>query len=122
MITELEKEVCREYGLTKRKISDTKLLEIMELILSNCGTLELYDLSVTQDAYGLYAQIPEDRKYKEEDYDEKPAPNCGYSNSLRDTILSLLLCEQILDSMFLKDDIRYLLMTKIERLKEIIWN
>ena len=122
MITELEKEVCREYGLTKRKISNTKLLEIMELILGNCGTLELYDLSVIQDAYGLYAQIPEDRKYKEEDYDEKPAPNCGYSNSLRDTILSLLLCEQILDSMFLKDDIRYLLMTKIERLKEIIWN
>ena len=122
MITELEKEVCREYGLTKRKISDTKLLEIMELILNNCGTLELYDLSVTQDAYGLYAQIPEDRKYKEEDYDEKAAPNCGYSNSLRDTILSLLLCEQILDSMFLKDDIRYMLMTKIERLKEIIWN
>lgn len=121
-MNELEKEVCREYGLTKRKISDTKLLEIMELILGNCGTLELYDLSVTQDAYGLYAQIPEDRKYKEEDYDEKPAPNCGYSNSLRDTILSLLLCEQILDSMFLKDDIRYMLMTKIERLKEIIWN
>lgn len=122
MPTKLEKEVCREYKVKPKKISDTKILQLMELILSNCGTLELYDLSVTQDAYGLYAQIPEDRKYKEEDYDEKPAPNCGYSNFLRDTILSLLLCEQILDSMFLKDDIRYLLMSKLEKIEEMIWN
>lgn len=120
-ISELEKKVCEKYNLKPRKISDTKILQLMELILANYGTLELNDLEVTQDGYGFYAQVPEDKKYLNDNYDEKPPVNAGYSNDLKDTILSLLCCEQIVDSLFLADDIQYLLMTKLEKIKEQLW-
>jgi len=120
MPTELEKEVCKAYGLSPRRITDKQVLDIMEAILINYGTLELRDLAY-QDSDGLYAEVPLDRKYVPDDYDEKPPVNAGYSATLKDTILSLMLCEQILGSWLTKDDIQYLLMTKFERLKETIW-
>ena len=122
MPTRLEKEVCKEYNLSPRKISDKKIFEILELIIVNYGTLELRDLE-SQDSDGFYAEVPLDRKYQKYsyDYDEKPAENVGYSNNLKDTILSLICCEQIRNSLFLHDNIQYLLMTKFERFKETVW-
>jgi len=116
---EIEKNVCKEYGLKPRRISDKQILDIMEAILFYYGTLELRDLTY-QDSDGLYAEIPLDRKYVPDNYDEKPPVNAGYSDTLRETILSLILSEQILNSM-IKDDIQYLLMNRWERLKETIW-
>ena len=121
MITDLEKEVCTIYKVTPKKISDKKILQLMELILIHYGTLELTDLEVTQGGDGFYAQVPEDRKYITDTYDEKPPVNAGYSNTLRDTILSLLCCEQVKASVFLFDDIQYLLMSRIEKIKEELW-
>lgn len=122
MPTRLEKEVCEEYNLRPRKISDKQILDIMEAILINYGTLELRDLEA-QDSDGFYAEVPLDRKYQvyDHDYDERPAENVGYSDNLRNTILNLLCCEQIRNSLFLHDDIQYLLMNRWERFKETIW-
>ena len=122
MPTKLEKEVCEEYNLRPRKISDKQILDIMELIIINYGTLELRDLE-SQDSDGFYVEVPLDRKYQvyDHDYDERPAENVGYSDNLRNTILNLLCCEQIRNSLFLHDDIQYLLMNKWERFKETIW-
>ena len=33
MPTNLEKEICREYKVKPKKISDTKILQLMELII-----------------------------------------------------------------------------------------
>lgn len=122
MPTRLEKEVCKEYNLSPRKISDKQILDIMELIIINYGTLELRDLE-SQDSDGFYVEVPLDRKYQvyDHDYDERPAENVGYSDNLRNTILNLLCCEQIRNSLFLHDDIQYLLMNRWERFKETIW-
>ena len=116
----LEQEVCKIYKVKPKRISDKMILDLMEVILEHYGNLSLCDLEVTQNAYGFYAEIPEDKKYKEEYYDEKPPVNAGYSDNLRKTILSLLCCDQIKESIFCYDDIRWKLMSSWEKMKEVI--
>lgn len=115
----LEKEVCITYNVSNKKISNKTLFNILEILIKQFYEIKLADAEVWNCDYDIYAQIGEEDKNCG---DEECPDNIGTGWGLRETILSMLLCDRVLKDSFCYDDIRWQLMSNLEKLKAITLN
>ena len=113
-ISDIEKEVCNRYKIKPKRIKDNTVLKLLNLLLSNYSEIRLYD---TEKDICNYSVVVDLNPYEESD-DESSSHNQGYGWNIKDGILSSLLSIDL--NSFLYDDIRWELMSKVEKVKHIL--
>ena len=113
---ELEKEVCRFYNVSEKRISDKKLLKILELIIMYFGKIEFFDVENSICNYSLCSEIPTQIDRDEDDY-----PFMGTDWDIRQVILTQILDEECIDNRAFFEAVQDELMSVWEKIAKFLW-
>jgi hypothetical protein len=114
----LDRAVCLKYNVKPKKIKENILFKIVDLLTKQFYDIRILDGETWNCDYDCLIQVGEDDKNSD---DEHAPNNQGYGWGLREAVLSVLLSDKVLNDSFVYDDIRYLLMSNVEKMKEILW-
>lgn len=115
----LEKEVCKTYKVSPKKISNKTLFNILEILVKQFYDVRFIDCEACNCSYSIAGIIGEETKNFD---DEKGPDNYGCGWDLRETVLSAILCDRVLKDSFCYDDIRWQLMSNFEKVKSVTLN
>lgn len=110
-LTELEKEVCKKYKVSKKKIKLKILLKILTLISLEYPEIRIYNTEYDNCNYSILIDL--------NPYEAKEVPTkqgCGWT--IEEALLSVLL--KIEEDSFLYTDIRWELMSVAEKIKHVL--
>ena len=108
----LEHVVCDAYKVKRKNITDKTLFKILEILVKQFYDIRILDGETWNCDYDCLIQVGEDDKNSD---DEHAPNNQGYGWGLRQTILSVLLSDAVLNDGFVYDDVRWQLMSSPER-------
>lgn len=112
---DLEKAICKKFKVKQKKISDKMILDILEC-LSKYDEIRIIDCESCICAYSTLVEIGDPVRHGDEEF----PGNQGFGWSLREAILGSLLSDKIKEDTFAYDDIRYLLLSYWEKVKEMV--
>jgi hypothetical protein len=116
MASELEKEVCRFYNVSEKRISNKKLLNILELIIIYFGKITFNDCENFVCNYSMSSEIPTNIQRDEEDY-----PFIGTGYTIKDVILTQILDEECIDNRAFFEAVRDELTSPLQKLANFLW-
>ena len=106
-----EKQVCKAYNLKPRKITENQIQKILVLLCREFKEVSIKDNSWECRYFDLTCCINLGGEYV-----------IGTGWNLRDVVLDILLDERVIANKNFYDDLRWMLMSNMEKVKEIIFN
>ena len=110
-MNEREKEVFKVYSLKPRKLSDETIQRILILLCREYKEVTLKDNSWEYHSFDLTCRINLGEEYV-----------VGAGWNLRDVVLDVLLDDRIYNNKNFYEDLRWMLMSNLEKVVEIVFN